>query len=209
MAAQDLIPVFTGPIQDQPQLLCDARALHAYLQVGRRFASWIAERIDEYGFVENQDFVIASRNGEAKKAISRNGEIDKRGGHNRVDYYLTLDMAKELAMVERNEQGRAVRRYFIECERQLQQQARLKLCDADVVNLHAAFCHIKQLREFWRQASPALRALESPLAGRYHDHFADLHLASSLLRDVATQCADFTTQRQARLAMEQSGKDRR
>ncbi|WP_148715058.1 antA/AntB antirepressor family protein [Chitinolyticbacter meiyuanensis] len=52
MAAQDLIPVFTGPIQDQPQLLCDARALHAYLQVRRDFATWIKDRIKQYGFVE-------------------------------------------------------------------------------------------------------------------------------------------------------------
>ena len=107
--AQALIPVFNGTINNEQILLCDARKLHAFLKVGKRFASWIAERITEYGFVENQDFAIASQNREAKT----------RGGHNRKDYHLTLDTAKELSMVERNEQGRIIRRYFIECERRL------------------------------------------------------------------------------------------
>uniref|UniRef100_UPI0025BEBEEA antA/AntB antirepressor family protein n=1 Tax=Candidatus Symbiopectobacterium sp. TaxID=2816440 RepID=UPI0025BEBEEA len=108
-----LIPVFNGTISNEPALLCNARDLHAFLEVGKRFASWITERIAEYGFFENQDYMIASQSWEAKN----------RGGHNRKDYHLTLDTAKELAMVERNEQGRQVRRYFIECEKKLHQQS--------------------------------------------------------------------------------------
>lgn len=88
-----LIPVFNGSISNQAALLCNARNLHAFLGVGKRFASWITERIAEYGFVENQDYMIASQIREAKG----------RGGHNRKEYHLTLDTAKELAMVERNE----------------------------------------------------------------------------------------------------------
>ncbi|STJ18649.1 phage anti-repressor protein AntB [Escherichia coli] len=104
-----LIPVFNGSISNQAALLCNARNLHAFLGVGKRFASWITERIAEYGFVENQDYMIASQIREAKG----------RGGHNRKEYHLTLDTAKELAMVERNEKGRQIRRYFIECEKKL------------------------------------------------------------------------------------------
>lgn len=110
--ATQLIPVFNGTINNESVLLCDARELHNFLGVGKRFASWITERIEQYGFVENQDYIIASQNREA----------NMRGGHNRKDYHLTLDTAKETAMVERNEKGRQIRRYFIECEKQLRQQ---------------------------------------------------------------------------------------
>lgn len=103
-----LIPIFNGTISNEPTLLCNARDLHEFLGVGKRFASWVTERITEYEFVENQDYII----------ISQNREIIKRGRPT-TDYHLTLDTAKELAMVERNERGRQIRRYFIECERQL------------------------------------------------------------------------------------------
>ena len=85
-----------------------ARELHAFLQSRQQFADWIKNRIADYDFVENQDFVTFSENYEK--------------GRPRLEYALTLDMAKELSMVERNEQGKEARRYFIECEKQLQAQ---------------------------------------------------------------------------------------
>lgn len=106
------IAVFNGEIGETTEILYNARDLHKFLGVGRKFNTWIKERINEYGFVKNQDFIIvqtiASQNGEAKIG---------RGGHNKVDYHITLDMAKELAMVEKNAKGREIRRYFIECEK--------------------------------------------------------------------------------------------
>lgn len=110
--ATQLIPVFNGTINNEPTLLCNARDLHEFLEVGKDFSTWIRTRITEYGFVENQDFILLPKNGEQKIG---------RGGHNRKDYHLALDTAKELAMVERNEKGRQIRRYFIECEKQLRQ----------------------------------------------------------------------------------------
>ncbi len=107
-----LIPVFNGTIANETTLLVNARDLHTFLGVGKRFASWITERIAEYGFVENQDYIL----------VSPNREIKGRGGDRRSkDYHLTLDTAKETAMVERNEKGRQIRRYFIECEKRLRQ----------------------------------------------------------------------------------------
>ena len=85
----------------------NARELHGFLGVGRDYTSWIKGRIEKYGFVENQDYVLTfTRTGERQNVVM-------------TEYHISLDMAKELAMVENNEQGRKARRYFIECERRL------------------------------------------------------------------------------------------
>ena len=117
MNNQNLIPVFSGSLSDSETLLCDTRKLHEFLQVNSKFADWIKNRISEYGFVENQDFLVS------KILETKNG----RGGNRKAltEYHITLDMAKELAMVERNEQGKAARRYFIECEKKLHEAQRL------------------------------------------------------------------------------------
>jgi len=109
-SGEQLIPVFLSQIDNVPAYVCDGRDLHQFLEVGKRFASWITERIEKYGFEENQDFALVSQNGEIKEG---------RGGDRRSkDYHLSLDMAKELSMVENNEKGRQARRYFIEMEKQ-------------------------------------------------------------------------------------------
>ena len=111
-----LIPVFTGELSGAAIQLCDARTLHGFMHVGRNFSNWIKGRIQKYGFVANEDYLLA-KSGE---------QVPHQGGTRtveRIDYHLTLDMAKELAMVENNEQGRAARRYFIACERKLLDQA--------------------------------------------------------------------------------------
>lgn len=81
----------------------NGRDLHRALGVGRKFATWMRTRIKEYGFVKGADYETFSQIGEK--------------GRPSVEYVVTLDMAKELAMVENNDQGRQVRRYFIQCER--------------------------------------------------------------------------------------------
>lgn len=134
----DIVPVVIGQIGECETNVVSARALHGALGVGRMFAHWIKDRIAEYEFVENQDYVIACQNWQAKT----------RGGHNRKDYHLTINMAKELAMVERNEQGRAIRRYFIQCEEALRLTApevaaryRRKLkARVEVANLFKPMC---------------------------------------------------------------------
>lgn len=108
--ASPLVNVFNAVIDGINQLAVNARDLHKFLKVGRDFSTWIKNRIEQYIFIENQDFIL----------IHQNGGIKKRGGDRRsVDYHLTLDMAKELSMVENNEEGRKVRRYFIRCEKDL------------------------------------------------------------------------------------------
>lgn len=86
----------------------NARDLHAYLGIGKEFAAWIRGRIDRYGFIEGQDFEVFSQSGENSKV-----------GRPAKEYLISTEMAKQLAMVERTELGKIVRRYFIECERRL------------------------------------------------------------------------------------------
>ena len=94
----------------------NARELHRFLEVGKVFGAWITDRINQFGFTEHQDFVII------EDVCFPNSESKGRGGHNKKDYHLTIDMAKELSMVERNEKGKQARQYFIECERVAKQK---------------------------------------------------------------------------------------
>lgn len=112
----NIISIQKRPLNGQPTELVNARELHAFLEIGRDFSNWIKARIQQYSFVENDDFVL----------IRQNGRIKIQGGDRKsLDYFITLDMAKELAMVERNEKGRQARRYFIECERELKAPSQL------------------------------------------------------------------------------------
>lgn len=105
-----LIPIVEGVIGSEEQSCVDARTLHNWLKSGERFADWIKKRIKTYGFIENEDYMSYSVKTEKPQ-----------GGRTSTEYTLSLDMAKELSMVENNEQGRIARRYFINCEKLLRQ----------------------------------------------------------------------------------------
>jgi len=109
MSMQSFIPVIADKTISHEALLVDARALHRFLEVEARFNDWIARRVSEYGFQEGEDFY---------SVLSKSS-----GGRPGREYRITLDMGKELAMVERNDKGRQARRYFIECEKRLAQVA--------------------------------------------------------------------------------------
>ncbi|EGH7278249.1 antA/AntB antirepressor family protein [Campylobacter coli] len=82
----------------------NAREIFQFLNSEQEYSNWIKNRISHYNFIENQDYII---------------ELVYTKGRPRKEYYITLDMAKELCMVENNEKGRQARRYFIECEKRL------------------------------------------------------------------------------------------
>lgn len=79
----------------------NARELHQFLESKQEFANWIKGRVEKYGFVENQDYI--SFDILVKRDI---------GSSIRKEYALSLDMAKELSMVENNEKGRQARKYL-------------------------------------------------------------------------------------------------
>lgn len=101
-----------------------ARELHQFLESKQKFADWIKNRIAKYGFEENKDFyklyfdvygnLLNFRFPKLMTPDNEEVRVDK------IDYVLTLNMAKELAMVENNEKGKEARKYFIECEEKFQ-----------------------------------------------------------------------------------------
>ncbi|MBZ1583680.1 antA/AntB antirepressor family protein [Klebsiella pneumoniae] len=117
-----IVPVIPGHIGGRETNIVSAKALHKALGVGKDFSTWITDRISEYDFTIGHDYSVhktispnlgKSPNGAAYSKIKHSGRPGK-------DYLLSVGMAKELAMIERTEQGRAIRRYFIQCEEALQ-----------------------------------------------------------------------------------------
>ena len=89
----------------------NAREIHSYLEVKTKFSMWIQRAISKYDFKENIDYLIA---------IPKNGN---GGKFENIEYIVTMDMAKELAMLENNPKGRETRKYFINCEKELQKSS--------------------------------------------------------------------------------------
>lgn len=136
----------------------NARDLHAFMGVGKDFSTWVNDRIQQYGFVENQDFVIDS---------PVLGNQSGRGGDRRSkEYHLSLDMAKELAMVERNDKGKQARLYFIECERRAK---------ANVIDITTALADPAKLRTALLAYTEKVMVLEAKVqeqAPKAHFHDA-------------------------------------
>lgn len=92
-------------LNDNHEPIVSGRQLHEALEVKTKYADWFNRMID-YGFAENQDFLLL-----------KNEQQTGRGGHNKVDHIIKLDMAKEIAMIQRTERGKQVRQYFIQVEK--------------------------------------------------------------------------------------------
>lgn len=92
--------------EEEGRQAVSGRDLHAFLELGRDYSTWFRSMID-YGFSEGQDFTPV--------------RVESSGGRPGVDHALTLDMAKELAMIQRTPKGKEARQYFIEVERQFRQ----------------------------------------------------------------------------------------
>lgn len=101
----EIIKLTAQTIGGEPQQTVNARELHEALMIKSNFLDWIKNRISDFGFLENQDFATVAKN--------------LAGGGKSKEYFISIGMAKELCMVERNDLGRKWRRYFIDCEQQL------------------------------------------------------------------------------------------
>lgn len=130
----ELFTLVNRPVAGQAQQTVNARELHAFLGNKMHFADWIKKRIVDYGFVENVDYVrvelaaglAMAQTGGDFADILHSGKNDvlktdtcNFGQQGRIEYALSLDMAKELSMVERNAKGKQARQYFIDCEKRI------------------------------------------------------------------------------------------
>ena len=142
MTMNELIALNQSTINGEVQQTVNARELHAFLESKQDFSTWIKNRIEKYGFVENQDFVRFHKKMEANNATM-------------IEYYITLDMAKEVAMIENNDKGKQARQYFIGCEKLAKQAStaslseQLKIAQIGLLN--------RVLDEFGDKISPQAR----------------------------------------------------
>lgn len=109
----ELIPVRTIILADLPEQTCNARDLHGILGVGKDFSNWIKAQIERARLVDGRDFVTA-------EVLAQKG--GNPGGRPRIDYHLTIDAAKHVAMMSGTDKGYQVREYFLECERRAKAQ---------------------------------------------------------------------------------------
>lgn len=91
---------------DNDRITLSARELHEFLGVSTRYNDWI-KRMVEYGFNENTDYQAITQ----KRVTAQGNETSF------IDHEITLDMAKEIAMIQRSDKGKEVRQYFLELER--------------------------------------------------------------------------------------------
>ncbi|EFR9259635.1 phage antirepressor Ant [Campylobacter coli] len=116
-----------------------------FLNSEQEYANWIKNRISHYDFIENQDYII---------------ELVYTKGRPRKEYYVTLDMAKELCMVENNEKGRQARRYFIECEKRLKNLEQEKM---QKLAFHQSLGYKSQLKQQKEKYENKIKALKYDL----------------------------------------------
>ena len=105
-----LVDKFVRQVSHQDGLrnteVIDSRMIHTFVENNRQYADWFKQRIDEIGAEEGVDFTV-------NKFVN--------GRSTQIEYYVTPDMAKEMGMLERNAQGRAIRKWFIARENRLGQ----------------------------------------------------------------------------------------
>ena len=108
----ELVKISQVKVGEQNVNAVNARDLHKALESKQKFADWIKARISKLRLIENTDF-ITLRN-QVNKGFG--GDVKS------IEYVVTIDIAKHLAMIEMTDKGRQVREYFIECEKKLNQK---------------------------------------------------------------------------------------
>lgn len=128
MVAQ-LIEINNAVIGRSETNAVNSRDIHKFVESKQDYSTWIKQRLEELGAENGVDYVI-------HKIVG-----NQKGGRPSFDYIVTLDIAKHLAMMERNEKGKQARQYFIEAEKEL----KAKLLPFDPSDELAMLDYAKQL----------------------------------------------------------------
>lgn len=112
--------------QKDGSVAVDGRDLHDFLEVETPYRIWI-QRMIEYGFTENVDFIGFEQKSTKPIKSFTGKKVKPQGGRPQVNHALTLDMAKELSMIQRTDRGKQARQYFIAMEKQAKAQPQLPL----------------------------------------------------------------------------------
>lgn len=126
---QDMSTLFNIQEKENGEIAISGRELHEALEVKTRYNDWF-ERMINYGFEENQDFTAITQ-----KRVTAQGNVT-----NYTDHALTLDTAKEIAMIQRTEKGKQARQYFIQIEKawnspEMIMQRALKIANSTIYQL--------------------------------------------------------------------------
>ena len=115
----ELIPIKAACIGGEEINAVNARDLYAALGIKKDFSTWVKAQIERAGFVEGIDYIkIAEKSSSPKKGSGIQG---------RIDYFVTIQAAKEICMMAQTPKGKEVRLYFIECERKLKEAQAIQI----------------------------------------------------------------------------------
>lgn len=180
----ELIKLTQQTLNNEEVNTVNARELHTLLEVKSHYKDWFRNRINKYGFQENIDYCCLA------KTLATQTDTGRVGSSSYIDHYISLDMAKELCMVENNEKGREARRYFIECEKRLRQSLQPKEeCFLDILRAEEEIDRLLAIRRLDQTVIKPLqdKLIEAQPKVTYHD----LVLKSEDLMNISQISKDF------------------
>ncbi len=153
----ELVPIY---VTSTGEKVVDGRELHSVLKSRQDFSTWIKKRLLDCDALENEDYDLL-----------HNFVEHTSGAKHRIEYIIKLDTAKEMAMLERNQKGKEVRRYFIQVEKKYKEQAarplsvseQIRLIAQGNVELEQKIDNIKQDLEQFKQDMPVLGIEENKI----------------------------------------------